>query len=446
MVKKDNLTECNIANLDFNESYNNFLKLHNLTNEKDSTMKNRLNFLALKSSNISSFLILCKIAKGDSTVIACQKLINSLNQDLFKPLNYFNAKAHDSTYFFTALGNYNDSFNSFDKKYRINPFKIQTEDFDKYLNSSVLSNDIQHKTTAIEDYLKTMFLSNRTAKLFERFNDYNLQDTVNDSDKNFEKDRETLQNICNQTYSRLSDIDIFKNEDISKSDLINLFNEYQSNKITNEQLLNSPIYTKFENIIQKYTEEIVLKSNCKFTIDDICITPETLYKHYSFEKVINRSYSLKNKMWQKAYVEYANMIKSKNGDKSEEEKIKSLIRITSFPSPTKNERFDTSLCFILKDYNIPFQIHVNSSALKKGIDKYGVEIEHGKINIPFKPILPYKYAEKDIKMLNQYINQNKNYVKTYSKEYKIMDYTEQMINGVDNLSLSTPPQKKNYIR
>jgi len=379
----------------------------------------------------------------------CKRIIDNINKNIINPLGYYQH----------SLINYNKQFNVFGNE---NPFKIGLDEYYSYINSDTKKENIEdydnlHGTiTPVEQYLKLMFLSNRIAKFTLAFEEYDIQNTININTSTDYSDEylKRLKNKYSKFYNN-SYIDFSKSKRDVYINFMNIYKKYYAKKISREELENTEEY---KNVLKYITD---LTSEQK----NIFITPDSLFRNFTFQTLRNRLYILKNQLKNISLTTWLDTIKeikeNNNLSDSEKEKkiqdFKSLFRITQFndrnlgDKDIKNDAYDTCICFIYKGYNIPFVVHTTKDELNDILSEYSFSIEEGEIDMKhfididnaeiidtytefsFKPIIPYKYTDaqlNDIEEYNQNISLND---KNYFLKKSFVEYTNAMTSNLNKL-------------
>ncbi len=411
----------------------------------------------------------------------CQDSISTLCTEIFFPLSYFS----------NSLKRYNQPFDCFGKN--DNPFQISSQQYINYLQSNTSSptksasnypNDNQNTITLLEQCLKTMFISNRAAKLVLAFSEHDITNSINQhSDKTGKKinNKVKLYNgykkIYNELYTQFNDNQGDSNLNYKR--FMSSYLKFLHKEISREDLEASPEYGYILNTIQSIKDNTFAQNiDClkRLKKEDIDITPDSFFRNAIFTNTINRLYICKSFLAKNALKTWIRNIKKYQDDKSlsEVEKqaaiklFKSKYRITYYTDdavqgnePTDSNgsqtEYDTCLCFIFKGYNVPFRIHTNLQQLIDLQAEYGVEFEKGDIDmqnfisdeneevvesyndkLAFKPILPYKYTEHQLSNISELYEENCKYVENYGQRNQwkssFLKYSMSMIDNLMNLT------------
>lgn len=382
-------------------------------------------------------------------------MIHTLSHNIFIPLNEYQRE----------LDRYNKQVEVFDQNEGENAFKITQEQFMNYLASntekktnsaSQYEKDYQELITPVEQYLKTMALCNRTAKLGLAFIDHDITDTMNlfetrnkvtFSEEEKSKLEKDLKKVCETIYHEYN---IGKVGNLK--DLQECYNQYYQKKISKYRLIKSKEYQTAFKVIKSKTMDLP---------NDI-LTPDLLSRYFSYKGLVEKSYLIKSKMRNTSLKCWLNTIKKiredENLNQREKEqqmtKLKGYFRITQFKDrKAKNKYYDTCLSFAYQGYNAPFTVHTDRYELQEMLSKYDIEIEKGKFDdksfndlendmkkievtssFRLKPILPYKYTKHQLEKIEEYYSGLDSFSQNYEAKRYLLENTKTMIGDLNRLS------------
>lgn len=452
MIKEDNITYKDIEkNLPKSGLFQNCKR-----NCQIDTYFDFLAYTSLLTSNV--ILAQYKTYKNKEEPLSecCGKIINAFSTNIFNPLNEYER----------TLINYNKQFQIFGNE---SSFQITPIQFRNYLASNTKEKvksgnqhelDDQDVITPVEQYLKTMVLCNRVTKLGKAFIECDVMNSIDtfmvENQLYFYKEEkqellEKNKKVYDQLYNRynIGKVDELKN-------FKSCYKKYYQKEITREELENSSEY-------QIAIKRIDKKKNGQ---SDIVITPDTLFRNISYKSLIERSYLMKNKMKNIALKYWLNEIKKiqENNSLNEKEKERKIIELKSYfritecndrnieKEEVKNSAYNTCLNFIYQGYNIPFSVHTDRNELEEVLQSYGISIEEGEIDMKhfmdveknemielpesfeLKPIIPYKFTERQLIGMDKYYEGLNVFHKDYYRKKSYLEYISAMTSNLNLLS------------
>ena len=365
-------------------------------------------------------------------------------KNLMKPIGYFEFFAQTYNQQFEKLKNDRIYGNYFFKGEEC-AYNIDFDDIYEFMSSSTVGSEppeggycIYEDISSKEQLIKTIYLSNRAAKIVPRIDDIFMDEAVSIYLKNTKKeDNQVLHEKLRYLYEKILErttlnVDFINN--LAKFKRVSA--SYYQNPVNIESYSSTDVYKEVEKVL-KYEIEKAFNDpqiTCKGLTRDldksaIELTPELLYKHSVLVEMSNNFYSIKDfniiKLIEEYLYDIKNIKEKYAGNEELMEKMlneyKSNLRITydgDANRMSENKRYSSVVNIAHKGYISPLSFHFSLFDIPKIEEKTGENLEYG------------HFDTMSFKKDDRYINFNYDFHFSNNLFFKYSHYQSEIIEDV----------------